>query len=838
VGNVLTQTDRLGNATSYAYDALYRRTSETNANGETTAFTYDLAGNRLTLTDPESNTTTWAYDNLNRVTSETNELNAARYFSYDSIGNLIQKIDRDGRYTQYEYDNLYRRTEERWLDPTDDTTVIHTLNWTYDAASQLTEASDSFADYDYSYDALGRATSIAATLAGLTPTVTLAQQFDANSRRTQLAATIGTTADFQNDYTFDALNRLTQITQQDVAGGNTVADKRVDLAYLADGQFDEINRYASLDTSEFVAKSQYGYDGTGRLTSLSHVQGATTFAGYGWTYDAANRITSFTNSQHTSEDAAYSYDDAGQLTDADRSGTANDEAYTFDDNGNRVTANGDSYTTGTNNRLASDGTYNYEYDAEGNRTKRIALVGGNPTGATTEYGYDHRNRLISVVEKTSPTGTVTSEVEYAYDAFDRRIQKVIDADGAGANGPKNTTYIHDGQAIVLSFDGDDNLTHRYLYGDAVDQLFADESATGDVLWGLTDHQNTPRDVVEYDADTDTTTVANHISYDGFGRIKSETAAAVDYLLGFQGMERDEETGTFHADNREYDPQTGSWTQEDKIGFTGGAMKLDEFVGNSPINFTDPSGLARHRDWYNNSGWDWVNPWAYTASWGDRFGSWLYPAWNVNKQIARNRQGTASTLTAVSKDASVGEKRTSCAQYQKLGEEGAAVIEVGAAIDAASVDAAFGAVSPSGAATSGGRTATTTGKPVTMASDTGLVGQEKLLRQYAGNVKAPSGFTDVFIHGAPGGQRFSVLHNGNYVEIGHRELAAYLKSKGIKGDIRLVSCNAGQGNLAQDLSNKLGVKVRAANNVITVHSNGTITGPAGTKWIDFTPTPRK
>ena len=37
--------------------------------------------------------------------------------------------------------------------------------------------------------------------------------------------------------------------------------------------------------------------------------------------------------------------------------------------------------TGAYNRLLSDGTYNYEYDAEGNRTKRTDIA----TGAVTEY---------------------------------------------------------------------------------------------------------------------------------------------------------------------------------------------------------------------------------------------------------------------------------------------------------------------------------------------------------------------------------------------------------------------------------------------------------------------
>jgi hypothetical protein len=36
-------------------------------------------------------------------------------------------------------------------------------------------------------------------------------------------------------------------------------------------------------------------------------------------------------------------------------------------------------STGAANQLLSDGTYNYELDAEGNRIKRTKIVGGNVT---------------------------------------------------------------------------------------------------------------------------------------------------------------------------------------------------------------------------------------------------------------------------------------------------------------------------------------------------------------------------------------------------------------------------------------------------------------------------
>jgi len=98
--------------------------------------------------------------------------------------------------------------------------------------------------------------------------------------------------------------------------------------------------------------------------------------------------------------ADYTSDATGQLTAADYN-YQDDKSYQYDDNGNRVLANGQSYTTGSNNRLLSDGMYRYLCDAEGNRTHWFIDVNQNgqlDQGDTdiTQYNWDHRNRLVKV----------------------------------------------------------------------------------------------------------------------------------------------------------------------------------------------------------------------------------------------------------------------------------------------------------------------------------------------------------------------------------------------------------------------------------------------------------
>ena len=47
---------------------------------------------------------------------------------------------------------------------------------------------------------------------------------------------------------------------------------------------------------------------------------------------------------------------------------------------------------------------------------------------------------------------------------------------------------------------------------------------------LTDHLNTVRDIAKYNSQMDTTTVVNHLVYDAYGKLTSETNPLVDSLF--------------------------------------------------------------------------------------------------------------------------------------------------------------------------------------------------------------------------------------------------------------------------------------------------------------------
>jgi RHS repeat-associated protein len=174
----------------------------------------------------------------------------------------------------------------------------------------------------------------------------------------------------------------------------------------------------------------------------------------------------------------------------------------------------------------------------------------------------------------------------------------VDADG-DEDFDGERFFAYDGNQIALAFDGDSDtdLTNRYLWGPVVDQILADEQVTslgsaGDVIWPLTDHLGTARDLAQYNAGTDTTSITNHRVYDSFGNLVSETNAAVDHLFGFTARPWDEETDLQYNLNRWYDPVIGQWMSEDPKGL-GPDSNVRRYVGNNAIMLIDPLGLAEH-----------------------------------------------------------------------------------------------------------------------------------------------------------------------------------------------------------------------------------------------------
>jgi hypothetical protein len=122
--------------------------------------------------------------------------------------------------------------------------------------------------------------------------------------------------------------------------------------------------------------------------------------------------------------------------------TAGATTETYDAAGNRTNAGS---VTGADNRLISDGTWNYSYDAVGNQAKKVNIA----TGETWTYGYDFNNRLTSAVDRQSDGGVLLHRVAFQYDVFGNRVEKDVTA----GDGTSRTRFAYDGKNAWADLDG-------------------------------------------------------------------------------------------------------------------------------------------------------------------------------------------------------------------------------------------------------------------------------------------------------------------------------------------------------------------------------------------------
>ncbi len=193
------------------------------------------------------------------------------------------------------------------------------MSYTYDAANNLLTAGDASASFVQTYDNLDRLLTTETDYGTGVNKFRITNAFDASSQRTSasFATKSGTiwTNDLLNSYSYDAIGRLTSLTQAGQAGGATVASKRADFTYTADSRFASITRYNSTTAApaNLVATSTFGYDGLSRLTSLSHAKNSTSIATYGYAFDAMSQISSITATSQVglAGNSTFNYDATG-----------------------------------------------------------------------------------------------------------------------------------------------------------------------------------------------------------------------------------------------------------------------------------------------------------------------------------------------------------------------------------------------------------------------------------------------------------------------------------------------------------------------------------------------
>ncbi len=277
-------------------------------------------------------------------------------------------------------------------------------------------------------------------------------------------------------------------------------------------------------------------------------------ATYTYSYDNANRVTTEVDAEGT---YTYTYDNANELTNVDENGTQVG-SYSYDLNGNRT---GTGYSTTVMNETAtSPGPTTYTYDNAGN------MITSKTGSTTTTYMYDFHNRLTEVTQG----GTVIAT--YVYDALNRRIQ--IDDSGT------KTWTVYDGINPYADFNSSGALQQRYLFGPGVvngavvDQILARTNSSGTTAWYLTDKLGSVHDIVESVSGGK----LDHIVYDAFGNIVTETNATNGDRFKYAGMEYDSTTKQYYDRARDYDATIGRFMSLDPLGLAAGDRRPHQLCG--------------------------------------------------------------------------------------------------------------------------------------------------------------------------------------------------------------------------------------------------------------------
>jgi RHS repeat-associated protein len=556
-GNLVAEMDPLGRTTTFEYNALGQLIATFSPGGSVTRREYDEHGNLTAITDPAGQTTRFEYDALGRITRRTDPLGAFDTFAYDPVGNRTEHIDRVGRRRTFSYDELGRLTEEVWWDGN---TPVRAISTTHDEVGNRLSVTDPAATLTFGYDLLGRMIRAQSVGPADSPDVMLTYDYDSSDNLVAVKDGAG----FEVVSTYDDASRLDSRTWN--YGGDVLA--RLTIGRDLTGRKTVLKRFRSQSAMP-VIQTTFEYDQSGRLEHLTHADAANlALVDYLYSYDKAGQLV---RSTQNAESMSYVYDPDSQLTTVLRAGTEI-ETYRYDTNGNRTASSrhGDGYVVGPGNRIMSDGSFDYVYDAAGHTVVQSEIA----TGKTTEFEYDHRARLI-LARTLNSEGVVLDEVRYVYDADDRRIAIIV--------GEEATYTTYDGLTPWIDQTDDKDVT-RYLSGEAVDELLARLRPDG-VSWYLTDVVGSIRDLAD-----ESGAISSHIEYDAFGNLLSHTNPAAGDRFRFTGREFDRETNLYYYRARYYNPNLGRFLSEDPLAFDAGDANLYRYVNNAPLHHKDPTGL--------------------------------------------------------------------------------------------------------------------------------------------------------------------------------------------------------------------------------------------------------
>jgi RHS repeat-associated protein len=651
VGNMTSATDPRGKVTTYGYNDRNRQTSvKNNELNETTTFEYDSAGNKKKEIRQDTTFRSWDYDAMNRLwhvydwrLSDPPSASETTTYGRDIAGNVRSITDTKGAIYEYNYDLKNLKISETY--PLDATGVSRSYAYHYDYVGNLDyfinpagQAKNILFDarnrprHSWWNDGVGQDVQTHYDRAGRTSDVTtnggetiVAFGYDDANRKIWEDQTLTgyPTRHVQTDPDADG-NRITL----EVPGWYSVRydyTKRNQLAHILGGNWLPWFNY-SYDVSGNMIKRQdvlggvndstncpsANYDALNRPTMWEQTKaGDAAFARSWQKYDTVNREVATWRDEQSSKGEHFTYNPMGQLTDvsynADQvwnwngnpiNSTRNvNYVYSPDklnrtsttDNGTVTTYSpnslnqyqsvaGISYSYDNNFNLANTEGFSARYDAS-NHLVSVYLAGNSVSGASAPS-------LAGDESPSAPSWIPEEIARFLYDGLGRCVRRTVQ----GAE----TLITYDGWKPIVEWDHWGNFQAWNIYGPGPDEiLYRYSNSYGHLRYHLDrmghvafllDNNGTVREKYTYDAFG-----LPAISDADGGNPRSSSWYGNRFM--FAGREWIPELHLYDYRNRFYHPLLGRFLQADPKGFDAGDMNLFRYVGDDPVDKTDPTGLT-------------------------------------------------------------------------------------------------------------------------------------------------------------------------------------------------------------------------------------------------------
>lgn len=455
------------NAVNLTYDSRGRLSAATSGTGLETrnfAFSYNAAAFLSSSTNPLNQTNNFAYDLAGRVTQQTLADNRNIGFGYDANGNLtsLSPPSRPAHIFTYNSRNLVSSYVAPNVGGNSTTTYSYNLdkqitnitrpdalqiNYFYDAAGRIQTLTVPNGNYGFAYNATtGLPDSITAPAGG----GSLAYEYDGFllKRQTWTGTVSGNVLQtYNNDllvasqsvndantvnFSYDNDNlligagnlTLTRDSNNGLLTGTTLGNVTDTISYNGFAETTNYNAKFNMTTLYDVG---YIYDKLGRIANKTEtIGGLTTIYAYG--YDSTGRLTTVTLNNAPQPLVIYGYDGNDNRTSINLGGIITNASYDNQD------------------RLTNYGNTTYTYTANGE------LQSKTNAASVTQYNYDVLGNLRNV---TLPD---TTQIEYLIDGQNRRIGKKV-------NGTLTQGFLYQDQLEpVAELDGSNNVVSRFVYG--------------------------------------------------------------------------------------------------------------------------------------------------------------------------------------------------------------------------------------------------------------------------------------------------------------------------------------------------------------------------------------